>query len=225
MRFRYMFPSTLLRAMCSSSTSFRYSRSGTNLREFEEQNPDYNASSSLASLRAIEFGRLESSKTTYVDYMGGSLYPQSLVSHHYQVLKTGVFGNTHSDSPTCVVSCCSSLVDRPPLTRPSYRSTLSDSHIKAARTAVLDFFGASPDDYTCVFTSNATGALKLVGESYPFSPQSSYVLSADSHNSLNGIRRFSGAAGAEVHYLAACPQGGFDEAEMEVRSFFHENFH
>jgi molybdenum cofactor sulfurtransferase len=76
-----------------------------------------------------------------------------------------------------------------------------------------------------VFTTNATGALKLVGESYPFSPQSSYVLSADSHNSLNGIRRFACAAGAEVHYLAACPQGGFDEAEMEVRSSFHENIH
>jgi molybdenum cofactor sulfurtransferase len=220
-----MVPSNFLRAMCSPLTSFRSSSSGTkrefksSSREFEEQNPGYNANPALASLRATEFRRLESSKTTYVDYMGGGLYPQSLVSNHHQVLKKGVFGNTHSDSPTCVVYTLS--INRH-LTSPSYRSTLSDSHIKEARTAVLDFFDASPDDYTCVFTSNATGALKLVGESYPFSPESSYVLSADSHNSLNGIRRFAGAAGAEVHYLAGCPQGGFDEAEMEVRSFFHE---
>jgi len=74
-----------------------------------------------------------------------------------------------------------------------------------------------------VFTSNATGALKIVGESYPFSPQSSYVLSSDSHNSVNGIRRFAHVAGAEVRYLAACALGGFDEAEMKVRGSFHSN--
>ena len=109
------------------------------------------------------------------------------------------------------------------LTRPSCRSMLSESHIKAARTAVLDFFDASPDDYVCVFTSNATGALKIVGESYPFSPQSSYVLSSDSHNSVNGIRKFAHVAGAEVHYLAACRQGGFGEAEMKVCLSSHSN--
>lgn len=30
-------------------------------------------------------------------------------------------------------------------------------------------------------------------------------------------------AGAEVRYLAACPQGGFKEAEMKVRGLSHSN--
>ena len=31
-------------------------------------------------------------------------------------------------------------------------------------------FNASPDEYVAIFTPNASGALKLVGESYPFEP-------------------------------------------------------
>lgn len=53
-----------------------------------------------------------------------------------------------------------------------------------ARATALAFFGASDQDYTVVFTPNATGALKLVGESFPFKKGGSYVLSADSHNSV-----------------------------------------
>ena len=154
--------------------------------------------------------------------MGSSLYPASLASYHYQLLKTGVFGNTHLDSPACVESCSSQLFDKLPTDTPC-RSTLSESHIKAARTAVLNFFDAPLDDYVCVFTSNATGALKIVGESYPFSLQLSYVLSSDSHNSMNGIQRFAQVAGAKVRYLAACPHGGFGEAEMKVRHSSHSN--
>lgn len=72
------------------------------LREFEEQNSDYSSDAALSALRPTEFTRLKSSGTVYVDYMGGSLYPESLVSRHLELLKAGVFGNTHSDSPTCV---------------------------------------------------------------------------------------------------------------------------
>jgi hypothetical protein len=73
------------------------------LHEFEEQNPDYGADAELSALRPTEFSRLKSSGIVYVDYMGGSLYPESLVSYHLELLKTGVFGNTHSDSPTYAI--------------------------------------------------------------------------------------------------------------------------
>jgi selenocysteine lyase/cysteine desulfurase len=33
---------------------------------------------------------------------------------------------------------------------------------------VLSYFKAPADDYILVFTQNASGALKLVGESFPF---------------------------------------------------------
>ena len=42
-----------------------------------------------------------------------------------------------------------------------------------------------------VFTANATGALKLVGESYPFAPGGRLLLTVDNHNSVNGIREFA----------------------------------
>jgi selenocysteine lyase/cysteine desulfurase len=54
-----------------------------------------------------------------------------------------------------------------------------------ARKTALRFFGAPESDYDVVFTPNATGALKLVGESFPFAPGGRFVLSADSHNSVS----------------------------------------
>jgi selenocysteine lyase/cysteine desulfurase len=64
---------------------------------------------------------------------------------------------------------------------------------------VLDWFDAT-GDYTAIFTANATGALKHVGESYPFSSKSRLLLTADNHNSVNGIREFARAAGAAIAY-------------------------
>ncbi len=47
---------------------------------------------------------------------------------------------------------------------------------------------------------NATGALKLVGESFPFAAGSRLLLSTDNHNSVNGIREFASARGVTCEY-------------------------
>jgi selenocysteine lyase/cysteine desulfurase len=65
---------------------------------------------------------------------------------------------------------------------------------------VLAWFGARFGEYTAVFTSNATGALKHVGESYPFAPGGRLLLTTDNHNSVNGVREFAIAKGASVEY-------------------------
>jgi selenocysteine lyase/cysteine desulfurase len=52
-----------------------------------------------------------------------------------------------------------------------------------------------------VFTANTTAAVKLVAESYPFTTASALVLSADNHNSINGVREYARRAGAAVAYL------------------------
>jgi len=39
----------------------------------------------------------------------------------------------------------------------------------------LEFFRASPREYAVIFTANATHALKLVGESYPFRPGGQFL--------------------------------------------------
>jgi selenocysteine lyase/cysteine desulfurase len=56
-----------------------------------------------------------------------------------------------------------------------------------------------------IFTQNASGALKLVGESYPFAPGGRYLLTFDNHNSVNGIREFARAKGATVTYAPVLP--------------------
>ena len=91
-----------------------------------------------------------------------------------------MFGNPHSINPTSAAS--TELVER-------------------ARAYVLEFFNASPEEYVAIFTPNATGALRLVGEAYPFHPGDRFLLTFDNHNSVNGIREFARARGAETTYV------------------------
>ena len=51
----------------------------------------------------------------------------------------------------------------------SLSSSASTALVEGARRSVLAYFNAA-DDYTAIFTLNATAALKLVGESYAFAP-------------------------------------------------------
>ncbi|THV06665.1 PLP-dependent transferase [Dendrothele bispora CBS 962.96] len=120
--------------------------------------------------------------------MGGSLYPESLIRVHTDFLYKSIMGNTHSVSNS---------------------SKLSLKCADEARAAVLAFFKAPPE-YTVIFTPNATAALKLVGESYPFIEGSHYLLCADSHNSVHGIRQFATSRGAGVCYIPSTNHGGFD---------------
>jgi selenocysteine lyase/cysteine desulfurase len=62
-----------------------------------------------------------------------------------------------------------------------------------------------------IFTPNASGALKLVGEAYPFAPGGRFLPAFDNHNSVNGIREFARAKGAEVTYIPTVrPELRFD---------------
>lgn len=137
-----------------------------------------------AALRAREYSRLDAEQHIYLDYTGGGLYAESQLDAHMALLKHGVFGNPHSSNPTSQAA-----------------TQLDDS----ARAAVLDYFRASPDEYVVIFTQNASGALKLVGEAYPFRPGGHYVLTFDNHNSVNGIREFARARGAAITYAPVLP--------------------
>jgi molybdenum cofactor sulfurtransferase len=131
-------------------------------------------------LRKREFSRLDQQRHIYLDYTGGNLYAQSLIDKHFDYLRNAVYGNPHSTNPT---------------------SQLSTQNVTEAREKVLRFFDAQ-DDYFCVFTANASGALQIVGECYPFCEGSQFVLTADNHNSVNGIREYCLSKGG--HY-AYCP--------------------
>ena len=65
-------------------------------RAFLMQYPDYHLTWTLDALRRSDFARLDRSGETYVDYMGGSIYPESLIRVHTSFLQRHVLGNTHS---------------------------------------------------------------------------------------------------------------------------------
>ncbi|KAL1291255.1 hypothetical protein AAHE18_20G188000 [Arachis hypogaea] len=61
---------------------------------------------------------------------------------------------------------------------------------------VLDYCNASPKDYKCIFTFGATAALKLVGEAFPWSCDSTFMYTMENHNSVLGIREYALGQGA-----------------------------
>lgn len=151
---------------------------------FRRDYPAYAATGLIDQLRACEYSRLDRLGHVYLDYTGGSLYAESQLREHMALLTGNVFGNPHSDNPTSLA-----------MTR----------MVEQARAAVLAYFNAAPDEYAVIFTSNASGALKLVGEAYPFQPGGQFLLTFDNHNSVNGIREFARAKGATYSYAPVLP--------------------
>ncbi len=146
----------------------------------------------LDELRRTDFARLDSGGHVYLDYTGGGLYADSQLVEHMRLLRENVFGNPHSVNPT---------------------STLSTELLERARARVLEFFGACGEEYVAIFTPNATGALRLVGEAYPFRAGDRFLLTFDNHNSVNGIREFARARGAETTYVpSVAPDLRVDES-------------
>ena len=88
--------------------------------------------------------------------------------------------------------------------------------VDQARAYVLEFFNAPPGEYVAIFTQNASAALKLVGEAYPFGPGDHYLLTFDNHNSVNGIREFARQKGAAFTYLPVVqPELRIDPATLD----------
>jgi len=132
------------------------------------------------AVRRSEYGRLDIDGLVYLDHTGAGLPAWRQLRAHADRVMGACYGNPHSEHPASVAS--TELVER-------------------ARRAILDHFGAAPDEYAVIFTANATGACRLVGESYPFGRGSRLALPIDNHNSINGIREFARARGARTEYV------------------------
>lgn len=153
------------------------------LAEFTAQYPTFDLLA-VEKLRAKEYARLDDLGHVYLDYTGGGLYAESQLDQHMAMLRKGVFGNPHSSNPT---------------------SQAMTDLVEHAREYVLEYFNTTEDEYVVIFTQNASNALKLVGEAYPFDANSHYLLTFDNHNSVNGIREFARAKGATVTYAPVLP--------------------
>ncbi|XP_030298260.1 molybdenum cofactor sulfurase [Sparus aurata] len=134
-----------------------------------------------------EFTRIKG--TTYLDHAATTLYPESLVRGYFQDISRNVYGNPHSHNPS---------------------SRLTHDTVERVRYRVLQHFNASPEEYSVIFTSGCTAALKLVAESFPWRPPteseagSHFCYLTDNHTSVVGIRGLTSARG--VVALPVCPQ-------------------
>jgi selenocysteine lyase/cysteine desulfurase len=163
--------------------------------DFDAAYPEYAATSRLDDLRGTEYGYLGDGGHVYLDYTGAGLPSRSQLRAHARRIRAGAYGNPHSANPT---------------------SSASTELVEQARAAVLRFFNASASDYAVIFTPNATGACRLVAEAYPFARGQRLVLTADNHNSVNGIREFARAGGARVRYVSLTRDLQVDEADLNL---------
>jgi selenocysteine lyase/cysteine desulfurase len=143
----------------------------------------------LDRLRATEYSYLDTGRHIYLDYAGAGLPAQAQLGAHAERIGYGCWGNPHSQNPT---------------------SAAATELIERTRSAVLAHFNAPPEEYVAIFTPNASGACRLVGEAYPFTARTRLVLTYDNHNSVNGIREFARARGAVTQYVP------FSSSELRV---------
>jgi selenocysteine lyase/cysteine desulfurase/SAM-dependent methyltransferase len=145
-------------------------------RAFLAAYPAYDESRADA-LRESDFSRLDSHQVTYLDHVGGTLVPQRLIEEDYQMLQRAILGNPHSDSRS------------------------SGESYEQARQAIYRFFRCPPDEYEIIFTANASSAIRLVAESFPFENGTEVLLTKDNHTSVHGLREYAKSKGASVKYI------------------------
>lgn len=117
----------------------------------------------------------------YLDHAGATLYAKSQLESSFQELQTGLFGNPHSAHMAAAAG-----------------GESTNTKIDHVRKQIMDFFGASEQDYALVLTSGATAGLKSVGECFPWSEGSTFAHSFDSHSSVLGIRGYAGKNDAAI---------------------------
>ena len=109
---------------------------------------------------------------TYLDHAGTTLYSSVQLQSYLSDLTSHLYGNPHSQNPS---------------------SKHSTDVIEQTREKVLNHFNTSLSHYDVVFTSGATGALKLLAESFPWTPHA--------HANIPELNRRSPTT--EVSYLPA----------------------
>lgn len=175
--------------------SYTLDQMDTAYQQFQQAYPTYARTHILDEMRRTDYKRLDEQGHIYLDYTGGGLHGESQLNKHFAMLRSNVLGNPHSANPT---------------------SLAMTKLVEETRHAVLDYFNAR-DDYIAVFTANASGALKHVGESYPFQPGGQYLLTFDNHNSVNGIREFVRSRGAAFMYIPlTAPELRLDRGQLET---------
>jgi len=161
---------------------------GTFEKDYERflaAHPSFRETFHIDQLRSRAFKRIEESGHVYLDFTGASLYSEELVATVSDNLRQVILANPHSHSPP---------------------SRYAAALVEDARERVLQYFNADPGQYEAIFTSNASAAIRLVAESFPFDNQSNCLLTVDNHNSVLGLQCYARQHDADVSFCPIDPQ-------------------
>ncbi|KAG6879539.1 hypothetical protein C0992_001687 [Termitomyces sp. T32_za158] len=138
------------------------------------------SSTSFADLLAAEYPAIHLSELLHLDHAASPPPPISAVTAFATKLSSSIYSNPHSHGPT-------------------------HQEIDGMRSRVMHIlFGLNQRDqegWDLIWTSGTTASLKLVAESFPWSPRSRYRYLKESHTSVVGVRGCALAGGAEVESL------------------------
>lgn len=151
----------------------------------------------VKQIRSKHFSRLKDH--VYLDHAGAALHPDPLLASYLKDLNTHLYSNPHSGSPS---------------------SQSTQDIVDKVRLSILEHFNTNIEEYSVVFTSGATAAMKLLAESFQFdtaeveigSERDSSTTSMkpgiggfyflnDNHTSVLGMREIARGKGASVHFL------------------------
>jgi len=136
-------------------------------------NGEYGYDGKIDELVANELTRIQGE--IYFDYTGAGVYQNSQIEKVFNDIKNNVYGNAHSRNPSAL---------------------RTEKEIEHARNLILEHFHTTRDEYSVIFTQGATGALKLIAESFPWTNASKFVYLRQNHNSVLGIREIALDQGA-----------------------------
>ncbi|EKE39067.1 hypothetical protein ENUP19_0061G0112 [Entamoeba nuttalli] len=146
--------------------------------EFKKQyspNNEYGYNNTIEEFVAEELqDRLDNK--IFFDYTANGVYTKSQMKKIFENLNSKFYANAHSHNSV---------------------SSRTDNAVHEARQLILKRFNVTSAEYTVIFTAGATGALKLIGESFPWTNNSKFMYLRQNHNSVLGIREYALEQGAE----------------------------
>ncbi|XP_011301332.1 molybdenum cofactor sulfurase 3 [Fopius arisanus] len=125
----------------------------------------------------------------YLDHAGATLYADSQIKRISQDLASSLYANPHSAA-----------------------GNFTSEIIERTRYRILDFFNASSEEYSLIFTSGTTGSLKTVAETFNFGDSGHFVYLENNHTSVLGMRDVTMKNGGRIKCL------GFHEAFERFQS-------
>ena len=157
----------------------------------------------IASFRANEFARIDDSGVAYCDHAGAPPHSESLVRESLRMMERTLLGNPHSAHDAGART--KALVDE-------------------ARDATLTHLNAPFGEYAVVFTSGATGAMRLLAEAFPWSAGGSeFAYTRGNHTSVVGARGCAMAAGAKVSVVDVVATDSASSVGREESKLLHDD--